>query len=327
MSTKIWTRLTPGLFGIGLFALAAGMNAPGSAVRHRLLAPPVLRTASGGKGGFVLPVSVTRALPGAGIARNRLDARTAMALTEAETDPRWLSAKAVVHKEVVELLRQHDRELEAGLTHAKLMHGDRARKQIALTFDDGPHPGYTSRLLEILKQENVKATFFLVGEMAEKHPELVREEAEAGHTIGNHTYHHVSLPKIPAEYVATEIKACGEVLQGITGKAPFLFRPPGGEYTDKVAEVSEALGYRMVLWTDDPGDYASPGAAVVRERLLRDAANGGILLLHDGIQQTLNVLPGVIERLKARGYEFVTVDEMLGLKRKAPVHSRRQETA
>jgi peptidoglycan/xylan/chitin deacetylase (PgdA/CDA1 family) len=243
--------------------------------------------------------------------RNRLSAHTARALELAELDRYWVTARETVHRQVDDLMEQHQSELRRGISHAKLQRGDPSRKWIALTFDDGPHPGYSERILKILHQYDVPATFFLVGEMAERHPDLVRAEAAEGHSIANHTYHHLSLTKIPQDSVATEIKACGEVLRSITGKAPRLFRPPGGEYNDQVAEASEALGYRMILWTDDPGDYASPGADVILKRTVERVDNGGIILLHDGIEQTIEILPQLLRYLKSHGYECVTIDEML----------------
>lgn len=252
------------------------------------------------------PSALHGALP-----RNRLSAHTARALELAELDRYWVTARETVHRQVDDLMEQHQSELRRGISHAKLQRGDPGRKWIALTFDDGPHPGYTERILKILRQYDVPATFFLVGEMAERHPDLVRAEDADGHSIANHTYHHLSLTKIPQDSVATEIKACGEVLRSITGKAPRLFRPPGGEYNDPVAEASEALGYRMILWTDDPGDYASPGADLILKRTLERVDNGGIILLHDGIEQTIEVLPQILGYLKSHGYECVTIDQML----------------
>lgn len=242
---------------------------------------------------------------------NRLNRETALALERAEQDRYWLSARETVDKQVMELLAQHETELKKGLRHDKLLRGDPGRKWVALTFDDGPHPEYTPGILRLLKQYQVKATFFLVGEMAEKYPELVTAELTDGHSIGNHTYHHVSLTKMPQEYVATEIKACGEVLQSITGKAPRLFRPPGGDYSDSIAETVEALGYRLILWTDDPGDWASPGQQVILKRTLSAVNNGAIILIHDGIQETLDILPTILQAVKAQGYELVTIDQML----------------
>lgn len=230
------------------------------------------------------------------------------------TDTFWLNSMETAYKTVPDILLQDHDELVRGLRFHKFIRGDANKKQIAITFDDGPHPAFTPKLLDILKQYNVKATFFLVGMMAEKYPDLVKAEVAAGHDVGNHTYHHVNLTKIPVGNVAAEIKACGEVIQHITGDAPHLFRPPGGDYNRQVAETSEALGYIMVLWTDDPGDYASPGMKAIQMRTLDRVANGGIILIHDGVQQTVDVLPLILDYLKKKGYEVVTIDELMGRK-------------
>ena len=228
-----------------------------------------------------------------------------------ENDPYWKSSWKEVYKTVPELIMQHQSEMQKNIRRDKLMHGDLTKKQIAITFDDGPHPKYTPKLLSILKANHVKATFFLVGMLAEKYPKLVRAESRAGHSIGDHTYHHVNLTQIPSAYVATEIDACGDVLKKITGRRTHLFRPPGGDYNDQVAEVASALNYKIILWTDDPGDYSSPGEAVIMNRIMDKVTNGGIILIHDGIQQTIDILPKVISNLRKKGYEFVTIDEML----------------
>jgi peptidoglycan/xylan/chitin deacetylase (PgdA/CDA1 family) len=230
---------------------------------------------------------------------------------KAKLEQYWQHAKEEVYKSVPELLAQHQTELARGWRYRKFMHGDRTKKWIALTFDDGPHPEYTPRILDILREHHVRATFFVVGKMAEQYPDLLREQAAAGHSIGNHTYHHVNLTRIPPTDVAAEIKACGEVIQSITGKVPHLFRPPGGDYDRNIAEVAEALGYWIVLWTDDPGDYAKPAESTLRQRLFSRLGNGGIILLHDGIAETIDLLPDLIKYLRSQGYELVTVDEML----------------
>jgi peptidoglycan-N-acetylglucosamine deacetylase len=245
-------------------------------------------------------------------APNTLSAATARKLEAAERDGYWITARTAVDKEASELAAQRAADERRGVHRAILQRGDPHSRWLALTFDDGPHPEYTPRILAVLKQFRVPATFFVVGEMAERYPELVRAEVAAGHSVGNHTYHHVSLPKIPEEFVETEIQACGEVLQAITGRRPVLFRPPGGDYNDPVAGTAEALGYTIVLWTDDPGDFASPGTAVIERRTGAAASRGGILLLHDGVQETIDALPAILTRLQRAGYEFVTVDQMLG---------------
>jgi peptidoglycan/xylan/chitin deacetylase (PgdA/CDA1 family) len=228
-----------------------------------------------------------------------------------EVDAYWANAREEVYKSALEIMAQHQAELQRGIRYDKLIRGDPARRTVALTFDDGPHPDYTPQLLALLKQHNIKATFFVVGEMAEKYPDLIKAEVADGHAIGNHTYHHVDLTRIPNVDVVTEIQACGDVLKRITGQEPHLFRPPGGDYDRKVAEAAEALGYTMVLWTDDPGDYARPGDATIETRTLRAVKPGGIILLHDGVQQTIDVLPRIIDLIEGKGLRFVTVDEML----------------
>jgi peptidoglycan/xylan/chitin deacetylase (PgdA/CDA1 family) len=226
-------------------------------------------------------------------------------------DRYWRNAKQEVDKSVLELIAQDQAELRRGIRHHKFFQGSSRRKWLALTFDDGPHPYFTPALLTILKQYDVKATFFLVGDMAERHPELVRAEFGAGHDIGNHTYDHINLTKIPTEEVATEIEACGDVLQTITKQRPHLFRPPGGDYNDSVAEAAEALGYTTVLWTDNAGDWLSPGRGVIEWKILRRAYNGGVILMHDGIQETIDILPQLLSTFKREGYEFVTIDQMM----------------
>jgi peptidoglycan/xylan/chitin deacetylase (PgdA/CDA1 family) len=193
----------------------------------------------------------------------------------------------------------------------KLQHGNLKLKEVALTFDDGPHPQFTPQLLDLLRKYDIKATFFVVGKMAEKYPDLVKTEAEEGHVVGNHTYDHVNLTRIPQTQVQVEWQACSDVVKDILGKAPRYCRPPGGDFDGEVVAAAERCGLTTVLWTDDPGDYTSPGDGRIETRTLSRISNGGIILLHDGIQQTIDVLPQIIEHLQHRGYKFVTIPEMV----------------
>ncbi len=192
----------------------------------------------------------------------------------------------------------------------RLVRGNPADKEIALTFDDGPHPGYTQRILDILETEHVKATFFVVGSQVDIHPELARMESVDGHEVANHTYDHVRLPTLTPTEVTRQLVLGAKSIERATGVSPRFFRPPGGEYDEVTVEAAHKLGYIMTLWTDDPGDFADPGAAVILKRTLRYANNGGILLLHDGTEQTIQILPELIHRLKSQGFRFVTVTEM-----------------
>ncbi|WP_309708519.1 polysaccharide deacetylase family protein [Armatimonas sp.] len=244
------------------------------------------------------------------IAPNKLSEADALKKLQQERDRYWQNARQEVYRGSREIFAQHEDEKERGLTFSKLMHGNPRRRELALTFDDGPHPAYTPEILAILDRYRIFATFFVVGEMAEKAPELVRAEAVDGHVVANHTYHHVSLIKIPAEYVADEIKACGKVIQSILGKSPTWFRPPGGEYNREVALISESLGYTMALWTADPGDYNHPGTEIILQKTLKKTQPGGIILLHDGVDQTIACLPRMIETLQKQGYRFVSLDDL-----------------
>lgn len=255
---------------------------------------------------------------------NGLPPEQALRLLLADRDRYWRHARQEIHRSARELLAQREDELERGLRYRILLRGNPARREIALTFDDGPHPTGTPALLEVLRRARVQATFFVVGEMAERYPDLVRAQRDAGMEVGNHTYHHVSLPRIPAEFVLDEIKACGSVIRQILGRSPHWFRPPGGQYDRTVAEAAEALGYRMALWTDDPGDYAHPDPQTLLARTLRTVSPGGILLLHDGIPETVAMLPRVIATLRRDGYTFVSLDQLMGPGHRPPASPPRE---
>jgi len=243
--------------------------------------------------------------------RAPLGAQSDAAPTQAPPASVWRKAVARAGHAVHGLREQTRAELGKGVSDAKFVRGDRTRREVALTFDDGPHPGKTEPLLAILKEHGVPATFFVVGKMAERYAHLVRAELADGHEVGNHTYHHVNLTRVKPHTVAEEIAACDEVLKGISGQSAHLFRPPGGQYSNSVAEIARRVGYTTILWTADPGDYASPGGDVILHRTLHDVANGGIILLHDGIDETLAILPRLIRYLHAQGYRFVTTSELM----------------
>jgi peptidoglycan/xylan/chitin deacetylase (PgdA/CDA1 family) len=193
-----------------------------------------------------------------------------------------------------------------------LRRGNPKYKEVALTFDDGPHRESTPSILAILDRYHIKATFFVVGQMAAAAPDLIRAEALAGHEIGNHTYHHVNLQKATTVQASEEIEWCNREVESIIARRPATFRPPGGKYDERVMGIARTLGLATVLWTDDPADYASPGTDVIMQRITADVAPGSVILLHDGVDQTILALPPLIFALRNQGYEFVTVSEMLG---------------
>lgn len=188
--------------------------------------------------------------------------------------------------------------------------GDSTRKEIALTFDDGPHPTFTPRLLDLLQQLHVKATFFLVGKKVDAEPLIVARIAQEGHEVANHTYDHINLSKVSPEMVEEQIRKGNEAISRACGKQPTLFRPPGGHHDEKIYQAAEKLNMVTVLWTDDPADFAKPGADVIEDRIMKDLGNGSDILLHDGVEQTLQMLPDLVARLRRDGYRFVTMKEM-----------------
>lgn len=226
------------------------------------------------------------------------------------TDPYWLRAQLEVYRSAEELAAQDAREHRRGQVLPKLIRGNPREKVLALTFDDGPHPVYTQKLLALLQRENVKATFFVIGKMVERQPDLLRAIDQAGMEVGNHTFSHVTLTKIPLVEAETEYRANNDIVQKVIGKSMRFCRPPGGDYDAEVITAATKNQLTTVLWTDDPGDYANPGDNVIEQRTLARLSNGGIILLHDGVQQTLDVLPQIIAYAKKNGYRFVTCSEL-----------------
>ncbi len=187
-------------------------------------------------------------------------------------------------------------------------------KQIALTFDDGPHPAYTREILDILGEYGIRATFFVIGVNAETWPSLVEEELAAGHEIGNHTYRHANLRKESYDTVRGEILGMENVLWQQLEVRPHLFRPPGGLYGDEVCRAAADLDYTVILWTVDTRDWAHTPVEDIVENVLTGVESGDIILFHDYVTSpspTPAALRQIIPTLLERGYEFVTVSELL----------------
>jgi peptidoglycan/xylan/chitin deacetylase (PgdA/CDA1 family) len=204
---------------------------------------------------------------------------------------------------------QDAREQRKGLRYRKILRGHRRIPAVALTFDNGPHPEYTAQILAILRKYDVRATWFVVGEQAEQYPELVRAMAQAGHVVGNHTYHHVNLTSIPSGEIANEWCLCNQSITRILGSPPRYCRPPGGAYDVLSMAAAASAGLTTVLWTDDPGDFLTPGALQVEETVLGQIDAGSIVLLRDGSWRTVQLLPSLIEHLQRRGLLCYTLEE------------------
>ncbi len=190
----------------------------------------------------------------------------------------------------------------------------------ALTFDDGPSRAYTPAILDILAAKNVKATFFLTGEMAAEHSDIARRIVDEGHEVGNHTYSHVNMIFLKAQALTDEIDRGHKAVLDATGVEPVLFRPPRGLFNDTVRQVLLTRGYRIILWSVSAADWSLLSAPVIAWRVRHYVRPGAVILFHDGgalvnnaggnRDKTVAVLPGLIDYLLAQGYTLVTAGEL-----------------
>lgn len=206
-------------------------------------------------------------------------------------------------------------------TRLLLSQGPRRSRSVCLTFDDGPHPVHTPRLLDVLQDQGVRATFFVVGREVERHPEIVRRMVAAGHLVGNHTFSHSAPGTVSARQLIDEVRRTDDLLTPILGQAPRLFRPPHGKVT--AAKLLRLWGSSrtVVLWNADPRDFArsEPGEVLgwFRDRPLR---GGDLVLMHDNVPHSIEALPELIEESRRRGLDFTTPSDWIG-----PMPTRRSE--
>lgn len=187
-------------------------------------------------------------------------------------------------------------------------------KRIALTFDDGPHPYRTDRLLSLLARYEVRATFFVIGRNVELYPQVLKRVVAAGHEIGNHTYSHLKMKKADCTSIAAELEKTAALTEQVAGVRPTLFRPPEGVRSSAVTAAAQREGLSLVLWTIDTRDWAHASASRIEREILSGAADGAIILCHDyttGEWGTPAGLERAIPALLAQGYRFVTVSELL----------------
>jgi peptidoglycan/xylan/chitin deacetylase (PgdA/CDA1 family) len=187
------------------------------------------------------------------------------------------------------------------------------RRDIALTFDDGPGP-YTSKIISILRRNHAAATFFTIGEQVRSLPRLVATEARDGFEVGDHTETHAYLQEISATAQHEQIAGAAEAIRHAGAPEPSLFRPPYGSFDATTLSMLRRQGLVMVLWSVDTSDYARPGTAKIAHAALAGAAPGAIILMHDGggdRSETAAALPKIIHRLRRRGFDLVTVSQLL----------------
>ena len=210
-----------------------------------------------------------------------------------------------------------------------LTHGPAGERVVALTYDDGPNPPYTSRILDVLEKEHVRATFFLVGRAAAAYPDVVRREVRDGDAVGNHSWNHSHLIVYTPSAVAADLARTDAAIYAAAGVHARLFRPPFGARDWIVMQAAKKLGYTVVMWSDPlPRDWEYPSAGQIAQRVLKVAGDGTIVVLHDGNRGQLCARAGlnlhvcdrsadigatrlVIDELKKRGFRFVTIPELI----------------
>jgi peptidoglycan/xylan/chitin deacetylase (PgdA/CDA1 family) len=186
----------------------------------------------------------------------------------------------------------------------------------AMTFDDGPHPTNTPRLLKILRDRNIKGTFFLVGKNAKAYPALVRQIIAEGHEIGNHTWTHGSLTGMSDDQIRKELKMSADAVFEAAGYRPQTLRPPYGAVNTRVKDlIFSEFGYPTIMWSVDPQDWRRPGVSVVTSRLVNGVRPGSILLVHDIHAPTIEAMPGTLDQILAKGYRFVTVSQLMNIEK------------
>jgi peptidoglycan-N-acetylglucosamine deacetylase len=190
--------------------------------------------------------------------------------------------------------------------------GSESSTQVALTFDDLPHPIYNTLLLDTLARAEVKATFFLIGRNALAYPYFVTDALAAGHELANHTYSHQRLIKLTEAEAKAEVLQADAIFTAITGQYLKAFRFPGGRVNEDVMRWVRDLGFDVIFWTDDPGDYQRFPAEVLEQRLESRLTSGGdIILLHDNVPETIATLPIFIDYVHSQGLEFVKLSDLI----------------
>ena len=197
--------------------------------------------------------------------------------------------------------------------------GDPNRKLVALTFDDGPHPRFTPEILKILKENNAKATFFVIGKHVQYYPNILKMIIDSGNEIGNHTYSHLDMKRKSNDRIEEEISKTQEIIFLNCGVKPILFRPPFGRCDKNIIKIADDNGCKMVLWTanQDTKDWNHPSSNRIIKSVLNDVQNGDIILMHDYVDarnQSIEALKTILPELKKLGFECVTISELIGKK-------------
>lgn len=203
--------------------------------------------------------------------------------------------------------------------------GPKEEKILALSFDDGPHPKYTVEILDILKEYDIKATFFVLGKHAELYPDIIKRQVHEGHEIGNHSYSHVNMKKASPKIIKEEYSKTQNAIYSISNIRPKVFRPPYGNYNDEVIKVVSSDDSSIVLWTfyQDSKDWSNPGVDKIVNTTLSKVQNGDIILFHDYVYKkeshTVEALKTILPKLIDEGYKFVTMSELINISQEKKV--------
>ncbi len=211
----------------------------------------------------------------------------------------------------------HNPHVYSYLNGRILCHFETDEKRLALTFDDGPNPNHTPRLLDMLERKGIRATFFVVGRRVKRFPEIVKRMVDSGHEVGNHTYHHLPLPVLPNFMIRRQLATTEQAIDNATGVRPTYMRPPSGWFTPRVLEVARAMGYKPVIGTVHPEDSRRPGESAIVERVRKRIRPGAIIILHDGGWRvnadrsgTVAAADRLTDELGAHGYRFETLSSL-----------------
>lgn len=187
------------------------------------------------------------------------------------------------------------------------------QKVVALTFDHSWGNKFTPSILDTLKKNNIHATFFIMGPWAKKYPEVAQRMVADGHEIGSHGYRHENYGDRSADWVREDIQKAHAMIKEVTGVEPTLLRPPNGHYSQQSLKTTDELGYKTIIWNIDSLDWKNPGRDVIIDRVVKRLKPGAIILMHasDTPVQTAEALPILLEKIKAEGYQIVTVGELL----------------
>jgi peptidoglycan/xylan/chitin deacetylase (PgdA/CDA1 family) len=187
-----------------------------------------------------------------------------------------------------------------------------------MTFDDGPHPKLTPRLLDMLKERNIKATFFVIGKCVAEFPDIAKRIVDEGHEIANHSWSHPQLPKLSPAAFTAEITQTNDAIQQATGVRPVTMRPPYGAINPTLTKrLNEEYGLSVILWSVDPQDWKIRKSDHVSSHIIKNAAPGSIILAHDIHASTIDAMPAALDALQAKGYKFATVSELISMDRPA----------